>query len=486
MTDLDVHNQLVALVKADLGVFIKRAFKTLIPAERLVWDWYLDAIAHALERVARGEVRRLIITVPPRHLKSICTSVSLVAWMLGQDPSLKFLVASYGSDLAGKHARDFRAVIESEWYRAAFPEAGTPVRNADGEVVLRAGGGRKAVSLGGSATGFGADVIIIDDLMKAADATSAVERDRVKLFYEQTLLSRFNNIADGRVIVIQQRLHEDDLVGMLLEKGGFEHLNLPAIAMRDEVIALPRGRSKSRKIGEVLSSRNDREILDRLKQEIGNCAFSAQYQQDPSAPDGNVIRWSKFKTFDAMPERDRCTFIVQSWDTAATAGPSSAYSVGTTWGYHERAWKLLDLHRVRLDYPDLLDRVRFMRDQWKADLLVIEAASSGHGLIADLDAERRRRPFVRRRVGESVGWAIRSFSPTTDKHTRMATQAAKLESGQAMLPQDAPWLEELRREIVAMPNGRYEDQIDSISQFLELSPGIMTNRTPGRPRIRQR
>ena len=169
------------------------------------------------------------------YRQSICTAVCFPAWMLGRDPSLKIMVASSGGDLANKHASDFRKVVAAPWYQLGFPtmrlaEGGN---QADEQTTTR-GGVRKAISHGGAATGFGADIIIIDDLMKAADASSASERQRVKDFYEQTLLSRLNNQQTGRIIVIQQRLHEDDLPGYLIEKGQFEHLNLPAMATGSE------------------------------------------------------------------------------------------------------------------------------------------------------------------------------------------------------------------------------------------------------------
>lgn len=486
MTLQKLNDGISDIVRADLGRFTRRAFVTLNPRQHLDAGWYIDAMTHALEKVARGETRRQIITVPPRHLKSICTSVSLCAWMLGHNPALKFLVASYGADLAIKHARDFRLVVEADWFRHAFPDFGRPVRNAEVELVTAGAGGRKAVSLGGSLTGFGADIIIVDDLMKAADASSAVERQRVRDFYEQTLVSRLNDKCDGRIVVIQQRLHEDDLVGFLIEKGGFEHLNLPAIAEVDETIPLPRGRTHLRRVGDVLSARENRDTLDRLRAELGPATFAAQYQQNPTAPGGNVVRWDRFQFYDDTPTRVQCSFIVQSWDTGISISATSDYSVCTTWGYHAGAWKLLDLSRRRLEYPDLLAWVRLQRDHWKSDVVLIEEAASGHQLLQELRNELRALPTVRLRVGESSGWSVRSYRPRVDKLTRMSTEAVKLEDGRALLPRDAPWLPDLRRELLAFPNGRHDDQVDSISQFLDEMPYFHTSRMRERPRIGQR
>src|SRR4051812_16973477 len=233
------------------------------PAQPFLPSKHVQAMCHVLEKVARGITTRQLITVPPRHGKSICTAVCLAAWILGHDPSKKIIVASYGGDLASKHARDFRAIVTSDWYQRLFPRMRlAPGGNRLDEQVTTLQGGRKAVSLGGAVTGFGADLIIIDDLTKAADAISPIERQRAKDYYEQTLLSRLNKKAEGQVVVIQQRLHEDDLPGYLIETGQYAHLNLPAIAIANEAIPIGLGKVWRRIKDEALCP--EREPLDAL------------------------------------------------------------------------------------------------------------------------------------------------------------------------------------------------------------------------------
>ncbi len=476
-----------ALQRQQLFPFVWRAFEVLHPGQSFMPSWHVEAMCHALERVANGETRRLIITVPPRHGKSICAAVALPAWMLGQDPSTKVMVASYGGDLATKHARDFRTVLSHSWYQALFPRTRLEIGgNRVDEQITTHQGGRKAVSLGGAATGFGADLIIVDDLMKAADAGSAVERQRVKDYYEQTLLSRLNNKTEGRVVLIQQRLHEDDLPGYLLEVGGFKHLNLRAIAVEDENIAIGRGRSRSRLRGEALCpEREPLDTLERMRREMGAIAFSAQYQQDPTPPGGNRLRWEWFGTYEGDLDRHDFQWVAQSWNTALTAEPTSDFSVGTTWGFRENCWYLLDLTRERLDFPDLKRRVRRLADRWKADLVLIEQAGSGFPLMQQLRHEDR------------MGGRYQYRKPRVDKVTRFEAQTAQIETGRYLLPVRAPWLEEFRRELLAFPKGRYDDQVDSLVQFLEWSSSrqgsgfverdprtgrpLGTNRPQGRP-----
>ena len=200
------ENTIDTLSRQLLLAFLIRVFRTLHPAgPRLAMNWHIKAMCRLLERVDAGEFLRLIMEVPPRHLKSIATSVAFTAWLLGRNPGLKIIVASYSSELAEKHARDFRMIVNSAWYKALFPR--TVIRSdTANEIVTAAGGGRRAVSLGGTVTGLGADIIIIDDLMKAADSSSDAETRRVHDFYTQTLLSRLNSQVAGKIIVIQQRL----------------------------------------------------------------------------------------------------------------------------------------------------------------------------------------------------------------------------------------------------------------------------------------
>lgn len=454
-----------AVLRRDQTAFTQRVFHTVSPGDVYAHNWHIEAMTEALGKVLSGACRRLIITVPPRHMKSITTAVAFPAFALGHDPSLKFLVASYGGELAAKHARDFRMVVESPWYGSLFP--GTvhgATRNTDGEFTTSRNGGRKAVSLGGALTGFGADIIIVDDLMKAADASSEIERQRVRDFFEQTLVSRLNDKRTGAIIVIQQRLHEDDLVGYLTERPGYTHINLRAIATEDEIVPIGRGRVKCRRKGEELfPDREPRDVLDAIRVDVGPVAFSAQYQQDPAPPDGAILRWELIETYDEQPRRAELIEIVQSWDVAVTATPKSDFSVCTTWGYCDHKWLLLDLQRVRLEFPELLGFVHAQRERWGPDLILIEKTGAGRPLFDALRLAQHRQPSGR----HGGSWNLRAYDPTTDKLSRFAGQTARLQGGFARLPSTAPWLADLKRELIAFPNGRFDDQVDSISQFLD-------------------
>jgi predicted phage terminase large subunit-like protein len=481
MTELQTG--LDATLRENFYFFVWKVFDTLHPGKEQTFipNWHVEAMCFQLERLARGETTRLMILVPPRHLKSITVSVAYTAWMLGHDPTLKIMVASYGSDLAAKHARDFRVVIESEWYQRLFPKMRiNPRVNRETEIATTLGGGRKAVSVGGPTTGFGADILVIDDIMKAIEAGSATERERVLVFFETALLTRLNDKQTGRIVSIQQRLHEDDLPGHLMDLGVFDVLELKAIAETDESFQVYQGRRATRKQGEALfPQREPLATLEKLRRELGSFPFATQYQQNPAAPEGNLLRWEWFQTFDAEDyEREDFRAVVQSWDTAVTAEPDSDFSVCTTWGYRDGIWHLLDRYRARLEYPDLKRKVRALAHEWRAGQVVIEKDNVGYSLVQELRREGMHHVIYLR--------------PILSKEERAVGQTGKIEAGRVLFPKEAPWLDSFRHEITVFPNGRHDDQVDSMVQFLEwIDTGVgrsFMNRDPvtGRPRSNRR
>lgn len=438
-------------------LFLMKVFETLHPGDPpLELTWYLKAICYSLGRVRSGDERRLVITVPPRHLKSITVSVAFAAWLLGHNPKAKIMVASYSQDLARHHSNQTRMIMESSWYQRDFQRTRISDRgNRALELETTAGGVRKAVSVGGSITGFGADYIIIDDCMKADEARSPTIRQELQNWFDNTVQSRLNDKATGRIMSIQQRLHEDDLPAYLIEKG-YSQLNLPAIAEEEQNVAIGSEGWHLRRVGDLLNpSRESKETLDRLRRDLGPVVFSAQYQQQPVTPEGNMIRLEWFGTYQEPPPRERFIKVVQSWDTGMTAAPTSDWSVCMTWGFDrdEKKWYLLDVFRKRLDFPDLRRAVLELRRRYRADQVIMEEAGSGYPLYQDLRAKGEPWPIMVR--------------PTASKEERFNGCLAEVEAGHFLLPCDAPWLAELRHELKAFPQGRYDDQVDSFSQFVK-------------------
>ena len=276
--------------REDFEAFVHRAFCVVTPGQDYAHNWHISAIAHALDKVRRGESKRLIIAMPPRYLKSLCVSIAFPAFLLGHDPSLRIIAASYADSLAVAHSNDFRRLVQSKEYKRLFPQNAvstrlrTPrarcARQSAASAWLRPSAVRLPGVVGSSLSG--GQLIIVDDPIKPDDAASDLARRRVIDWYEKTLTSRLDNKSEGAIILVMQRLHVDDLAGHLLEAGGWDYLGLPAIAEIEEEIPLPRGRVHIRRPGELLfPARESQAVLDQLKREMGTQAFSAQYQQQP-------------------------------------------------------------------------------------------------------------------------------------------------------------------------------------------------------------
>lgn len=450
VTQLDL---LLAMASNELASFTPIAFSAVAPGTPYLSNWHIRAIAYALERVERGECKRLIITMPPRSLKSVTASVAFPAWLLGRDPTKKVICVSYAQNLAVNLANSFRNVVDSSWYRAMFPRFKVSSRkNTENELQTTLGGGRLATSTGGQLTGRGGDIIIIDDPLKADEAYSETARKRCAEWVSTTLMSRFDNPSQGAVVLVMQRLHVDDLAGVLLEKGGWEHLNLPAIAEEDQRIQISKKRWHQRRLGDLLHpERLGMDYLDQQKVDLGSLNFSAQYQQTPAPTEGNMVKRAWFRSYEPNALNVRGKTIVQSWDTALKGDPGNDYSVGTTWAMDGSNYYLLDVVRVRAAYPELIKRVKSEIASHNPDIILIEDAGSGSSLIADLESQHISTTEVRAKL---------------DKETRLSRVAAMIENGNVYLPKDAHWKDDFINEVSSFPNARNDDQVDSMTQAL--------------------
>jgi hypothetical protein len=343
------------LLRRDLVAFVRRAFETVVPGESLRLNWHIQAMAYAREEVRRGKIKRLIITIPPRHLKSITTSVAFPAFLLGHDPNSKIVCVSYSADLAIKHARDCKAVMTSSWYRRIFPGMRISEKNTELETVTTQRGYRLATSPGGTLTGLGGNYIILDDPMNPKQAMSKTQRKSLIQWFGNTLLSRLNDKSRDVIIVVMQRLHVDDLVGALLEQGGWHHLDLPAIADAPQKVAIGPRTFHRRKVGDILhAALEPAHILEEIKARMGIMDFSAQYLQRPIPAEGNLIKREWIKLYRALPEKKPRDYTVISWDTALKPTEISDYSVGTAWHVQGDNYYLIDLVRGRAQpFPPL-------------------------------------------------------------------------------------------------------------------------------------
>ena len=445
------RTEVEALVRADFYSFLVRCFAELHGGQKFSPAWHAEILAAKLQGVADGSVKRLVVNVPPRHLKSLAASVALPAWLLGHDPALAVVNVTYAQDLSDKFARDCRQVMTSAWYRALFATrlASEPLA----ELVTTRGGYRIATSVGGVLTGRGADVILIDDPMKPTDAMSESRRAAANDWFDSTLYSRLNDKAKGRIVIVMQRLHEDDLAGHVMRRGGWELVSFPAIAEDDErhVVETPFGGEFRRGCGEALDpAREPIEILQKIRQTIGEMNFAAQYQQRPGPAGGGMIKAAWFRRFSDRPANfDR---IVQSWDTANKASELADYSVCTTWGLKSEKFYLLNVFRKKLSYPDLKRAVIEEDSRFSPEAILIEDRASGTQLIQEL-------------IAAGCSRATRC-SPEGDKIMRLYAQRRRSRTALSFCPTRPPGSPTISPSCTTFPAGRHDDQVDSTAQAL--------------------
>lgn len=446
-----------SLLRTDFASFVRASFFELAPGLELKWAPYLDVVCDRLAAVAAGDCRRLIITLPPRHMKSICVSVALPAFVLGHNPRSQIMAVSYGQELANSLAQDTRTVMLSPFYQRIFETRLASPRQALKLLKTTEGGLRRATSTMGVATGVGSDLLIFDDPQKPVDALSLAVRTAVNQTYSNTFHSRANDPLKNRIVVVMQRLHEDDFVGHLLGlPGNWEVLNFPAIAEADERHRFKAGGGRlvtTRKEGDALNpARMPLGVLNETRLTIGEAQWASQYQQRPAPAGGGMVKEAWFRRFSPSDVPEHWDSVFQSWDTANTMAEWSAFSVCTTWGVRGKSVYLLDVYRARLLYPDLKQKVVELAARFSASRIIIEDNASGTPLIQDLRRDNQR--------------GVEAFKPDGDKEMRMAAQAALIEQGAVFIPKEAPWLAEFLHELVMFPNAKYRDQVDSTSQAL--------------------
>ena len=448
-----------AICRTDFASFARQSFHTLFPSTQFQMNWHHRALAYHLEQVRLGNIKRLIINLPPGTLKSFMTSVAWPAYILGFDPSKRIGVVSHGSELAVDLGNSFRQIVNSPAYQRVFPAMQvSSMKNTELEVMTTRNGFRLGTTVEGALTGLHADIIIIDDPIKAMDGIhSDTKRDRVNTWFNGTLVSRLADPRNGAIILVMQRLHEDDLAGMLQRTSNqWTVLSLPAIADKEEQIAISDRQYHLRRVDDVLHPQRDTlaELLQRCK-EIGPDIFDAQYQQAPIPAGGAMIKSDWLDYYIELPQAALSSPVFQSWDVASKDGEYNDWSVCTTWRRYNQKYYLIDLLRRRFDYPTLKERAISYAKSRQASLILIEDAGLGTALVAEMNKE---------------GLPVKGVKPQQSKQMRLQLQLGKFRDRQVSFPRGAHFLPDLEAELLAFPRGRFDDQVDSICLALSHEP----------------
>ncbi|MCA1701367.1 MAG: hypothetical protein LC790_21695, partial [Actinobacteria bacterium] len=379
--------------KRSLRRFFALAWQVLEPGTPFLPNWHIDAICDLLEAVVGGETRRVLINLPPRHGKSLLTSIALVAWVWASDPARKFLCASYGERPAAGHALRTRWLLESAWYRERWGHVFS-LRSDQNEKTRFFNdrlGHRIAVSPGGVATGEGGDIVVFDDPHKIEDAESDAMREAAVDFFFGTLSTRLNEPRKGTFVIVGHRVHHADLFGQLIGQGGWDHICLPAEYEPSHPFRWPS--DPRTEPGELLwPDRTGREELEELKRHLGSYRAAAQLQQRPSPPGGSIFERRWFRWYDPDRPLPRFDSIIQSWDLAFTDTPGADFVVGQAWGRVGPDRYLLAEHRARLSFPETVEAVERFAQEVKdrfphrgGQKILVEEAANGYALVRVLN-----------------------------------------------------------------------------------------------------
>lgn len=452
---LELRRIVDEMCRREFRSFAIRAFPVL-EGGSLELSPHIDIICRLLERAYDSEVRRALVCIPPRYLKTYLISISYTAWLLGKNPKTRIICASYAAPLAEKFSADTLRLMRTPFYRRLFP--GTildPKQQNKTEIGTTVGGYRLATSVGGTVTGRGAHFIIVDDPLKASEAHSPTARENCINWFNSTIHSRFDHPKKGKVIVVAQRLHAEDLPGHLISTGGWEELILPAINPNRQAYDIVADGKKALFVpGRILQpSRHDKEDLDQLRKEMGEHDFEAQYNQRPLPPGGAIFKNAWVKRYEKAPGPAKVEAVLQSWDTAYEGDEGNAYTVCTTWAKCPDGYYLLDVWRDRPGFVDLLKQVYALKEKWNAKLVLVENKASGISLIEVIN-QKGNQPWLM--------W----LGPEKGKVERAQQQTVKFEQGLIWLPAQAPWLAPYEAELFQFPHCKFDDQVDSTVQLL--------------------
>jgi predicted phage terminase large subunit-like protein len=452
----DKKLQAQAILRRDPLAFFERSLASTMPNVEYLPNWHIPAMAAPVEEMLYGDDKRYVINIHPRMGKSLFFSVALPMFLLMRNPACQVMGISYAETLAGQFHQSSRLISKQKWYRELnadlkFKSAGdqASILKETGSILQTTElGYRISLSFSGSITGFGADWIILDDPNDMTQINSEAHRTKIKETFDQTIATRLNN-KGGRIILVTQRGHIDDLSGHLLEKGGFKHLKIEAVATQRTIYPLGHGQTYPREKGELIDPRRfgPPEIEER-RRDLGSGAFEAQYQQNPQPPEGNLFKRQWLTIVDTVPEFQ---YIVITGDIANSPGRGD-YTAFLVWGYANEIWYLIAAHRDQRDLPGTIRFYRQLDDFYEPDKTVIESNGSGAGFVDMMN---------------DIGYKhVDGVSVIGDKRVRAEAITPLIERKQVAFLKTMPLYDKFMEELLSFPSSKYDDMVDALTLAL--------------------
>lgn len=466
------------LASRRLRNFAEQAWPILEPSTRFIPGWHLDAISEHLQAVTAGQIRNLLINIPPRHMKSLSVAVFWPAWEWTRNPESRWVFMSYAGKLSLRDSVKCRRLIQSRWYQENWGDKFqlTGDQNAKERFENNQTGYRLASSVGGLGTGEGGNRIVCDDPHSVSEAESDISRQGVLDWWDQTMSSRLDNPKTDTKVIVMQRVHEADLSGHVLAQGGYEHLCLPAEYEGSKRSTSIGWRDPRLKSGELLwPDRFGLSEVEALKRSMGSYAAAGQLQQRPAPAEGGILKRHWWRYWQPLGMKLPPVMVrfpdgelrgiapvtlpegleeIQSWDCAFKDLRTSDYVAGGVWGRRIADKFLLTQVRERMDCPATVKAVRDLSRDWP-------------GTKAKLVEDKANGPAVIQMLQHEVAGLI-AVNPEGGKEARAQAVSPEIESGNVYLPHPhvAPWVTAFIEECAAFPNGAHDDQVDQMTQAL--------------------
>lgn len=451
----------VELCERQLRRYISKCWNVVEPTTPFVPGWHIDCLSEYLEAVfPLQQIKDLIITMPPRHMKSLSVSVFWPTWVWINHPHHRWIFSSYAAGLATRDSVKCRRIIESMWYQARWGECYT--LNSDQNVKNRfendKTGYRISTSVGGSVTGEGGDTIVVDDPHNLKEIHSKKKRETATSWWDEVMSTRKNDPRTASRVIVMQRGHQDDLAGHLLKQGGYEHLNLPTQVKKKTTVYFPVTKTiLERPEGGLLwEERFSPEIVKQQRKELGSYGAAAQLDQNPVPADGGIFKREWWKYFKEAPKFKR---LMQSWDTGFKKGEENDPSVCITGGETDTGYYIVDCWCDLVAFPELVRTCKAQHSKHNPNKVLVEDKASGQSLVQVIKAETKI--------------PVLAISIDSDKVARANAVSPTVEAGNVYLLEGAPWLADFLDEFDHFPNGTHDDRVDSLTQLLSMFLGIL-------------
>ena len=467
------QEQFDALCRQDFSVFFQRAWREIEP-EEYSHNWHVDCIAAHLEAVERGDIKRLIINIPPRTGKTLLVNVCFTAWVIGRSPGVRVLGVSYAQRLSEKIAYKTRLLMESDWYKGLFPEATLDRdQSQKSNFMTQKGGGRFSTSVGGTLTGEGGNYLLIDDPMNPDEALSDVKRIGGNEWVDQAVFTRLNNPKEDKIVVIMQRLHSDDTTGHLMERGDWTLLKLPAETKEKITVTLD---DKTWEYEGLLhEERLNQDTLEELLFSMGSYAYAGQFLQEPVPLGGGEFKkdhlnYFQSQGFDAKP----CNLYI-TVDPANSKKKTSDYTAMAVWALgRDHNYYLIDGLRMRLNPTERIDTLFALHRKWND--LTSKPPKVGYeryGMMSDIHY------IEEKQKNDNYRFPIVEIHSSIQKEERIRRLIPVMEQGRMWLPNDlfyknhkglpANFISDIvDEEMMLFPLSTHDDFIDAMSMIFDM------------------